>query len=204
MSGKQSHSDFEDQQRKMRKRSAHNDDDQFRLLWHVFYELDESHASLAEKLRFSKTTVDRMFRELKAAGIVHGKSGGTCLDLTKMDGGKYSFPKAIIGADVQIEDIRNFSKGQSNVPYASEEEMVLWICNRLPQEKEYKERIIVEGIDILMGSANMALLIRVCGMCHRIVFNFARHAVEMMPGIRRTQTLMIDYCVQKRPLLRME
>jgi len=163
----------------------------FGLVATLYYSPGRRLAELVSDLSLSASTIKRLLHELRDKKVARGRLDSLRLNLAFLPQAREVFFKAVIFVETDVTYLKELRQKPGTEPYSSEEELLAWLCGELPRRGAYKNHILVQTGDILMGPPRSSLQLIVHGSSSQAVADFARLGVERAEGVIRTETYFI-------------
>ena len=181
--------------RRSQQRAEEDREALFQLCADVFYQPKISLDEVARDLDLSMSVIRRMLGRLRRLGVVQGRLGSLRLNFHLLTKPPFSFCSAVILVESDIKRLRELSRSKDSSEYHSEEELLHFLSNSLPRTDRYKGRLIIEQACIVVGSAEINLVMTAYTLSTNVLFDFSRLAVEQADGVERAQTLMVAFTI---------
>lgn len=165
----------------------------FQLCAAVFYQHKISLDEVACDLDLSMSVIKRMLGRLRRLGVVQGRLGSLRLNFDLLTKPPFSFCSAVILVESDIKRLRELSCSEDAGEYHSEEELLRFLSHSLARTDRYKGRLIIEHGYIVVGSAQINLVMTAYALSTNALFDFTRLAVEQKDGVERAQTLIVAF-----------
>lgn len=162
---------------------------EFHMLIDICNHPDSPLSERSARQRIPLATLKRMLNRFRKKGIVVNTK--LKVEFSNLE----TACSAIVGVTINVPELRDLErrarKGEQSLPYATEEELLRYVKEKLVDEEPYKGQIIVETGNVVMGSREFGMLLTVHAYSQRLLFDFVRTSLEKLEGITQTQTMMI-------------
>ena len=163
----------------------------FALVATLYYAPGRRLAQLVSDLHLSASTIKRLLHELRDKNVARGRLDSLRLNLASLPQAREAFFKAVIFVETDVTHLKTLSNKRGARPYSSEEGLLAWLCGELPRCEPYRNTVLVQAGDIVMGPPRSSLQLIVHGSSSQAVADFARLGVERAEGVTRTETYFI-------------
>lgn len=178
-----------------RRRSPIGREDVFAVVVALMYHRGKSLEQLSCLLDLSASTIKRVLQQLREAGVISGRLGSLRINLVRLAKPPLSCSSVLVAINVDVKGLSSNDGGTLADRRDDEHNLLTRVCNDLPLTPPYKGQIIVEQGHIVMGHADIGMVIIAHALSSDTLFDFVRLGIEKQKGIRGTQTLMLHRSV---------